>query len=78
MEQLYNAGRLQQKRHKTNGETQAQQLLANGWSERCVWKDESYCECQVPSASTDGLRFTVDLVRGLCDCIAASQGGELL
>ena len=80
MEELAEAGRLDDEVNKANSEAKkglkkAEELLGRGWAEKCVWLETNECILLVPSASSDRM-YKVDLIRAICECPATSQKGR--
>ena len=60
---------------KSHGKAKAEEMLLQGWNQKCQLSDKAKGHCRVPSASEEGKYWDVDLVRGTCTCPAASQRG---
>ena len=74
MDELVSCGRIERDEKETSrGATQAQQLLIQGWAQKC--EELMTGVFRVPSASTENTFWVVDLARGTCTCPAASQQG---
>ena len=71
MDELVSCGRIEcDEKETSRGATQAQQLLIQGWAQKC--EEVMTGVFRVPSASTENTFWEVDLARGTCTCPAAS------
>ena len=75
IEDLVKAGRLPNTRQQrdSRGRETAEHLMKAGIGAQITWMDD--VKCKVPSQSSNGIYYNVDIARATCTCPASTQGG---